>query len=159
MEQVFNLDFKNNGSMDLPADLTLKMVGPKLHGIYVTQCELDYHGSITVDAEILESAGLFPMEFVNIWNKNNGARISTYLLPGKPGSGMCCLNGAAARSCQPGDALIITSERSIPFSSLRDYATTVLTFSESNRIKEKLSYRLQIDRDACRFSLAFPEGE
>ncbi|SJM30181.1 aspartate 1-decarboxylase [Mesorhizobium delmotii] len=84
-----------------------KIVAGKLHGIHVTEANLDYHGSITLDPDHCEAAGLLPMEFVEIWNKNSGARISTYVIPGERGSRCCILNGAAARTCQPGDPLII----------------------------------------------------
>lgn len=80
-----------------------KIVAGKLHGIHVTEANLDYHGSITLDPDHCEEAGLLPMEFVEIWNKNSGARISTYVIPGERGSRSCILNGAAARTCQPGD--------------------------------------------------------
>lgn len=130
----------------VPPSTQLKMVGPKLHGIKVTEAKLNYHGSVTIDSDILEAAGLLPMEFVYIWNKNSGTRISTYVLPGERGSGVCCLNGAAARSCQVGDEVIITSERMINFSDIQDYQTRVLTFLNSsgiiNAIADKLQYQI-----------------
>lgn len=84
-----------------------KLVAGKLHGIYVTEANLNYHGSITPDPDHCEEAGILPMEFVEIWNKNSGARISTYVILGERGSRCCILNGAAARTCQPGDQIII----------------------------------------------------
>ncbi|HEY9572870.1 MAG TPA: aspartate 1-decarboxylase, partial [Pusillimonas sp.] len=80
-----------------------KVVRGKLHGIRVTGADLDYHGSITLDPDHCEAAGILPMEFVDIWNKNSGARISTYVIYGERGSRCCILNGAAARTCQRGD--------------------------------------------------------
>ena len=74
---------------------TIRVVGAKLHGIVVTESKLNYHGSITIDTDILEAARLLPLEYVYIWNKHSGSRIETYVLPGPRGSGVVCLNGAA----------------------------------------------------------------
>ncbi len=73
----------------------LQILRAKLHGIHVTGCVLDYHGSITLDPEQCALAGIYPLEFVNIWNKNSGQRISTYVIYGEAGSRCCILNGAA----------------------------------------------------------------
>jgi len=81
----------------------IKIMRAKLHGITITGAELDYHGSITLDPDICEKAGILPLEFVEIWNKSSGARITTYVIHGVPGSRCCILNGAAARTCQKGD--------------------------------------------------------
>lgn len=70
-----------------------KIVAGKLHGIHVTEANLNYHGSITLDPDHCEAAGILPMEFVEIWNKNSGARISTYVILGERGSRCCILNG------------------------------------------------------------------
>ena len=64
----------------------IEVLRAKLHGIHVTGCDLDYHGSVTLDPQICERAGILPLEFVYIWNKNNGQRISTYVLFGEPGT-------------------------------------------------------------------------
>lgn len=74
-----------------------KVLAAKLHGIHVTEANLRYHGSITLDPNQCHEAGILPMEFVEIWNKNSGARTSTYVIFGEPGSRCCVLNGAAAR--------------------------------------------------------------
>ena len=129
------------------AAMRLNFTGPKLHGIQVTESALNYHGSITIDADILEASGLLPLEFVNIWNKASGARISTYVLPGTRNTGVVCLNGAAARSCQVGDEVIITAERSLGSEALPHgpaakgtdatpfcYSTRVLVFSHEQRV-------------------------
>ena len=81
-----------------PADGLTEIIAGKLHGIRVTESKLNYHGSITIDTDILEAAHMLPLEFVYIWNKATGERISTYVLPGERGSGVCCLNGAADTS-------------------------------------------------------------
>jgi len=95
-----------------------KVVGGKLHGIRVTEANLEYHGSITLDPDHCEAAGILPLEFVEIWNKNSGARISTYVILGERGSRCCIVNGAAARTCQPGDELIICSSIYLPGESI-----------------------------------------
>ena len=87
----------------------IKIIRAKLHGLRVTGADITYHGSITLDPEHCAAAGIYPLEFVNIWNKNTGARISTYVIYGKPGSRCCILNGAAARTCQMGDEVIIAA--------------------------------------------------
>lgn len=119
----------------------IEVVRAKLHGIRVTGCDIDYHGSVTLDPDICARAGILPLEFVYIWNKNNGARISTYVIYGEPGSRCCVLNGAAARSCQRGDEVIIcASEYIADRKELYDINTNVLTFDKDNNVKEHLRY-------------------
>ncbi|MDO4840334.1 MAG: aspartate 1-decarboxylase [Desulfovibrionaceae bacterium] len=121
----------------------IEIVRAKLHGIHVTGCDLAYHGSITLDPLICREAGIYPLEFVYIWNKNTGARISTYVIYGEPGSGCCILNGAAARSCQKGDTVIIcASEYITDKTELYSKRPTVLTFNDDNSIAEKLAYEV-----------------
>ena len=108
----------------------LQILRAKLHGIHVTGCVLDYHGSITLDPEQCALAGIYPLEFVNIWNKNSGQRISTYVI-----------YGAAARTCQQGDELIISAVEYV--NGPKDiYARkpVVLTFDAGNAVLERLRY-------------------
>ncbi|GHV57325.1 hypothetical protein FACS189460_3690 [Deltaproteobacteria bacterium] len=126
----------------------LEMVWSKLHGLKVTESRLDYHGSLTIDRDILRAAGLVPLEFVHIWNKNSGARLSTYVLPGAAGGGLCCLNGAAARTGQVGDELIVTSRRFVRgLAEMTRSKPRVVTFrpGQVNRIAEILTYDLHLD--------------
>ncbi|MDX8480798.1 aspartate 1-decarboxylase [Mesorhizobium sp. VK24D] len=123
-----------------------KIVAGKLHGIHVTEANLDYHGSITLDPDHCEEAGMLPMEFVEIWNKNSGARISTYVILGERGSRCCILNGAAARTCQPGDQVIICNSVYVHESELTALKPRVLTFDKDNRIVDRLTY--SVERDA-----------
>jgi aspartate 1-decarboxylase len=119
----------------------IQIVRAKLHGIKVTGADLEYHGSITLDPEICEAVGFYPMEFVDIWNKNSGARISTYVIFGKAGSRECVLNGAAARTCQKGDEIIIAASAYINSpEELYNQKTKVLTFKEDNHIKDTFTY-------------------
>ncbi|RWD42130.1 aspartate 1-decarboxylase [Mesorhizobium sp.] len=117
-----------------------RIVAGKLHGIHVTEANLDYHGSITLDPDHCEEAGFLPMEFVEIWNKNSGARISTYVIPGERGSRCCILNGAAARTCQPGDPLIICNSIYVEEAELTAFKPRVLTFDRDNFITGRLTY-------------------
>jgi aspartate 1-decarboxylase len=117
-----------------------KIVAAKLHGIRVTESDLNYHGSITLDPEHCELAGIFPMEFVDIWNKNSGARISTYVIYGVRGSRCCILNGAAARTCQTGDSVIICSSAYMEAERIPSIRPTVLTFDNDNRVTGRLTY-------------------
>lgn len=119
----------------------IEVLRAKLHGIHVTGCDLDYHGSVTLDPQICERAGILPLEFVYIWNKNNGQRISTYVLFGEPGTRCCIMNGAAARCCQKGDPVIIcASEYIADRKELYDIQPKVLTFDQQNRVVEELHY-------------------
>jgi len=119
----------------------MKVIRAKLHGIRVTAADLNYHGSITLDPEQCDTAGFYPMEFVEIWNKNSGARISTYVIFGEPGSRCCVLNGAAARTCQVGDELIIAaSEMLASPKDLYDLKPRILTFLPDNQIDQVLFY-------------------
>jgi aspartate 1-decarboxylase len=122
-----------------------KIVAGKLHGIYVTEANLDYHGSITLDPDHCEEAGILPMEFVEIWNKNSGARISTYVILGERGSRCCILNGAAARTCQRGDQVIICNSVYVHERELTVLKPRVLTFDENNRVVDRLVY--SVDRN------------
>ncbi|MAY32667.1 MAG: aspartate 1-decarboxylase [Rhodovulum sp.] len=122
-----------------------KFVAAKLHGITVTEADLNYHGSITLDPDHCEAAGILPMEFVDIWNKQSGARISTYVIYGTRGARQCILNGAAARTCQVGDQLIICSNDFLDASAVTEIAPTVLTFTPENKVDEILTYKAQRD--------------
>ncbi|WP_065377381.1 aspartate 1-decarboxylase [Ensifer adhaerens] len=122
-----------------------KLVAGKLHGIYVTEANLNYHGSITLDPDHCEEAGILPMEFVEIWNKNSGARISTYVILGERGSRCCILNGAAARTCQPGDQVIICNSVYLEESRLTSLKPKILTFDENNHVQDRLSYSVGVD--------------
>lgn len=81
----------------------------KIHRATVTCCDVDYVGSITVDKDLLDAAGIVDGEHVHVWNVNNGERLETYAIPAEPGSGVICLNGAAARKCSVGDKVIIAA--------------------------------------------------
>ena len=81
----------------------------KIHRATVTDADLDYEGSVTIDSELMRAANILPYERVDIWNVTNGSRLQTYALEGQPGSGVICINGAAARHAQRGDKVIIAT--------------------------------------------------
>ncbi|MDA8229746.1 MAG: aspartate 1-decarboxylase [Magnetospirillum sp.] len=119
----------------------INVIRAKLHGIRVTSADLNYHGSITLDPQHCEAAGIYPMEFVDIWNKNSGARISTYVIFGEPGSRCCVLNGAAARTCQTGDELIVAASEYLPGpEGLYNLKPRILTFLPDNQVDQILFY-------------------
>jgi aspartate 1-decarboxylase len=118
------------------------MLRAKLHGIRVTGAELDYEGSIALDPDHCRMIDLLPFEFVDIWNKTTGARISTYVILGEPGSGCCVLNGAAARTCQVGDELIIAASVEVEEKDIPSLQPRVLIFAGANQVREMLVDRI-----------------
>jgi len=136
-----------------------KVMAAKLHGIHITAADLNYHGSITLDPDHCEQAGILPLEFVEIWNKSSGARISTYVILGERHSRCCILNGAAARTCQVGDEIIICSSHYIDAESIPNFQPKILTFDQENNVIETLSYVVERD-DAghYRFDIVTEDG-
>ncbi|OBQ86464.1 aspartate 1-decarboxylase [Mesorhizobium sp. WSM3873] len=124
-----------------------KIVAAKLHGITVTDSDLNYHGSITLDPDHCDEAGIFPLEFVEIWNRASGARISTYVIYGERGSRCCVLNGAAARTCQVGDEIIICSSAYIKKHQIADMKPRVLTFNRDNSVRDRMFYDAGVRND------------
>jgi aspartate 1-decarboxylase len=123
------------------------VIRAKLHGLRVTGADLHYHGSITLDPEHCDAAGLYPTEFVEIWNKNSGARLTTYVIFGPAGSRCCILNGAAARTCQAGDELIIAAVADAAPKDLYDLKPRILTFTPNNDIDQVLQYEVYKSKD------------
>jgi aspartate 1-decarboxylase len=118
------------------------MMHAKLHKVRVTDANVNYVGSVTIDSELIDKVGILPLQEVEIWNVSNGNRLSTYVLLGEPGSGVICLNGAAAHLCEPGDFVIIAAyeecDRAEIFRS--GHEARVLIADEQNRCK-KLFYQ------------------
>jgi aspartate 1-decarboxylase len=108
----------------------------KLHHARVTQADLHYEGSLTVDEELLEAADIAPYEKVQVVNVNNGARFETYTIIGKRGSGVICLNGAAARLGQVGDTIIIITYAILDEKEAVDHKPKVIILDEKNHIKD-----------------------
>jgi aspartate 1-decarboxylase len=110
------------------------MMKSKIHRATVTQADLDYVGSVTIDADLLEAADLLEGEQVAIVNNTNGARIETYVIPGPRGSGVIGINGAAAHLIHPGDVVIIMSYAMMDEAQARELKPLVVHVDESNRI-------------------------
>ena len=106
--------------------MQVEMVKSKIHRVTVTESNLDYIGSITIDQDLMDAANILPGERVYIVDNNNGERFDTYTIAGKRGSGMICLNGAAARKVLPGDVVIIMSYATMPYVIFPDTATNRL---------------------------------
>ncbi|EGQ27545.1 aspartate 1-decarboxylase [Sporosarcina newyorkensis 2681] len=115
------------------------MMNGKIHRATVTEANLNYVGSITIDAALLEAAGMLPNEKVQIVNNNNGARFETYIIEGERDSGVICVNGAAARLVQPGDIVIILNYVYLSDEEARVHQPNVLIMDENNRIKELIT--------------------
>jgi len=109
------------------------MFKSKIHRATVTGADLNYEGSITIDSELLKLADILPYEKVDIYNITNGERFSTYVIPGEPGSGEICLNGAAARKVQKGDLVIIVSYCELSDDEIKNYSPIVVLVDEENR--------------------------
>ncbi len=119
---------------DAPSYVTLCRA--KLHGARVTQTELHYEGSITIDMDLVERAGMLPWEKVQVVNQNNGARFDTYIIPGERGSGTLCLNGPAARLTQVGDVVLVIAYSLVAMDESKNWTPTVVLLDENNHVSD-----------------------
>lgn len=115
--------------------MLLNMLKAKLHSATVTQCDLHYEGSVSIDQDLLDASGILPNERVDIWNVTNGARIQTYALEAPRGSKTIGVNGAAARHFAAGDKVIIAAFAGIDADKARQHAPTVVLLDDHNEIK------------------------
>lgn len=120
--------------------MTITMLKAKIHRATVTQAELDYVGSITVDMDLLEQAGILEYEKVQIVDVNNGSRFETYTIAGERGSGVMCLNGAAARMVQTGDKIILMAYAQVTPEEASELRPTVLFVDEKNKVTKVTNY-------------------
>ena len=116
--------------------MLLTMLKSKIHAARLTATDLHYEGSIQIDSDILDAAGILPFEQVDIWNVTNGNRLQTYTLPGVRGSKEFMLNGAAARLAEPGDQVIIAAYGQLEAEEARNYLPTVVIMDDDNEIKQ-----------------------
>lgn len=116
------------------------MLKAKIHRATVTQAELDYVGSITVDMDLLEQAGILEYEKVQIVDVNNGSRFETYTIAGERGSGVMCLNGAAARMVQTGDKIILMAYAQVTPEEASELRPMVLFVDEKNKVTKVTNY-------------------
>ena len=114
--------------------MLLDMMKGKIHRATVTDANLNYVGSITIDAFLMEAAGILPNQKVQVVNNNNGARFETYVIPGEEKSGTICLNGAAARLAHPGDIVIIIAYALMDEKEAANHSPRVVFVDENNRI-------------------------
>ena len=120
--------------------MTVTMLNGKIHRAVVKQAELNYVGSITVDPELMEAAGIYEYELVQIVDVENGNRFETYTIAGEPGSGMICLNGAAARQVQVGDHVIIMCYCQMSPEEVKEHKPKVVFVDDENKIVKVSSY-------------------
>lgn len=120
--------------------MTITMLKAKIHRAVVVQAELNYVGSITIDAALMEAAGILEYEKVQIADVESGTRFETYVIAGEVGSGMICLNGAAARQVQVGDHVIIMAYADMTPEEARQAKPQVVFVDEKNRIKRIAQY-------------------
>ena len=114
------------GNQIIQITMFIEVVKSKIHRVTVTEANLNYIGSITVDEDLLDAANLIANEKVAIVNNNNGERFETYIIKGERGSGVVCLNGAAARKAQPGDIIIIMSYALMDFEEAKTFKPSVV---------------------------------
>jgi aspartate 1-decarboxylase len=111
------------------------MFKSKIHRATVTEADLDYEGSVTIDASLMEAADILSQERVDVWNVTRGTRLQTYAMAGQPGSGVICINGAAAHLVKPGDLVIIATFADFDEAEARSHKPRVVLVDEKNRIK------------------------
>lgn len=111
-----------------------KMLRAKIHRACVTQADVDYEGSITIDQALMDAADLLPGEAVDVWNVTNGERFSTYAVTGERNSGVMCVNGAAAHKVSPGDLIIVAAFTWMEEQTARRHEPTVVFVDADNRI-------------------------
>ena len=132
---------------------TIRLMHAKLHRVTVTEANVNYIGSITIDKDLLDSVGILPLEEVDVINLKNGNRWSTYAIPGKAGSGEICPNGGAALLCQPGDLLIIIAyeERNRTDVLTKGHQAKVLVADQHNRCQELMSQNITSENNQITF--------
>ena len=114
--------------------MMLEVLKSKLHRVVVTEANLNYMGSITIDADLMDAANMIAGEKVQVVDNNNGERFETYIIKGERGSGCICLNGAAARKVMVGDTIIIISYALMDFDEAKTFTPTVVFPKEGNKL-------------------------
>lgn len=112
--------------------MQIEILKSKVHRATITEANLDYIGSLTLDEDLMDAAGMIENEKIHVVNVNNGERIETYLIKGKKGSGVCCLNGPAARKGLMGDVIIIISYAVMPFEEAKKFQPKIVYPKEGN---------------------------
>lgn len=133
---------RNQELIYLTPFMTLTMLKGKLHRLTVTEADLYYEGSITVDVELLEAAKILPYEKVQVVNVNNGSRLETYTIPGERGSRTVCLNGPAARRNAPGDEVIVIAYTALAAEEAEAHRPRVVLVDENNHPTDIIDERV-----------------
>src|ERR1700712_2345926 len=115
--------------------MQIQVLKSKVHRASITEANLNYVGSLTLDEDLMDAANFIENEKIQVVNVNNGSRIETYLIKGKRGSGVCCLNGPAARQGAVGDVVIVISYAHMPFEEARTFKPWIVFPKEGNRVK------------------------
>jgi aspartate 1-decarboxylase len=114
--------------------MNIELLKSKIHRAVITEANLNYIGSITLDENLMDAANIIENEKVQVVNVNNGERLETYVIKGKRGSGICCMNGPAARKVQVGDIVIIISYASMDFEEAKQFKPTIVFPKEGNKL-------------------------
>jgi aspartate 1-decarboxylase len=116
--------------------MRLTMLKGKIHRATVTEANVDYEGSLTVDATLLEASGILPNELIHVWDVTRGTRLVTYAMRGEPNSGVICVNGAGAHLVKPGDLVIVAAFADMDEAEARRHKPVVIHVDEKNRIRQ-----------------------
>lgn len=114
--------------------MQIELLKSKIHRVKITEADINYVGSITIDEDILDAANMIANEKVSVVNVNNGERLETYIIKGERGSGVICMNGPAARKCQVNDVVIIISYCAMEFEEAKKFEPTIVHPNENNRL-------------------------
>lgn len=115
--------------------MTREMLRAKVHRITVTECDVEYEGSLTLDRDLMDAGGMAAFERIDVYDVDNASRFSTYLIEGPRGSGACCINGAAARLVEVGHRVIIAAYAAVPDSEIGRHVPKIVLVDAANRIK------------------------
>lgn len=115
--------------------MEIEVLKSKIHRAVITEANLNYVGSLTLDEDLIEAANMIENEKVQVVNVNNGSRIETYIIKGKRGSGICCLNGPAARSGAAGDIVIVISYATMDFEKAKSFKPWIVFPKDGNRLR------------------------
>jgi aspartate 1-decarboxylase len=111
------------------------MLRAKIHRITVTECDVEYEGSLTLDRDLMDACGMVPFERIDVYDVNNASRFSTYLIEGPRGSGACCINGAAARLVEVGHQVIVAAYATVDDREVERHVPKIVLVDAANRIK------------------------
>ncbi len=115
--------------------MTREMLRAKVHRITVTECDVEYEGSLTLDRDLMDACGMVAFERIDVYDVDNASRFSTYLIGGPRGSGACCVNGAAARLVEVGHKVIIASYASMDEREVASHVPKIVLVDDANRLK------------------------